>query len=132
LLHVHGAEGGAAEVGLVRPGLHAAHAVVGDLAVHRAVAERARLVDALAHAAERGELTWSSDGRRAPVDQQGLEAIAADEDAKRPVAIRGLEVALPQIGWLQDVAVAVDDELGVGHARAPPRRDDSAPVEGAP
>jgi hypothetical protein len=61
-----------------------------------------------------------------------LETIVANADAKRAVAILRLEVSLPQIGWLEDVAIAVDDEFVVGHERAPPRGDDNVPAKGTP
>ena len=72
-----------------------------------------RLVDPLAHPAERAELARAGERGALAVDLEVLEAVVAHADADRAVAIGGLEVGLPQIGRLEDVAVAVDHERSV-------------------
>src|SRR4030095_13561364 len=99
---------------LVRRGGDAANVLRRHLSPHRALAELLRLVDPLAHAAEGTQLALACDRRTLPFDLQDLEAVVAHTDAKRAVAIGGLEKGLPQIGRFEDVAVTVDHELG-GH-----------------
>src|SRR5262245_26287237 len=125
LLHVHGAERGASEIRLLRCGTDAAHLLGRDLPAHRALAELARLVDPLAHPTERAELARASDRGRPAVDEEVLEAVLADADAERSIAIRRLQVGLPQIGRLEDVAIAVDNERVGRHGFALPKNGSS-------
>ena len=108
LLHVHGAERRAPEVGLVRRGTDSPHVLGCDVPAHRLLAERPRLVDLLAHPAEGAQLTPAGDRGGPAVDLQVLEAVVAHADAECPLPVGGLEIGLPQIRWLQDVPVAVD------------------------
>src|SRR5437879_824501 len=116
LLHVHGAERGAAEVRLVRRGTEAADVLRRVFPAHRAIAQFPRLVDPLAHPAERAELARAGDRRAPAVDLPELEDVVTHAYPEGPVAIGGFQVALPQIRRFKDVAVAVDQEL-VGRHR---------------
>src|SRR6266542_4992643 len=111
LLHVHGAERGAAEVRLIRRETDAADVLRRDVPAHRAIAQFPRLVDPLAHPAERAELARAGDRGAPAVDLQEFEAVVTHAYPERPVAIGGFQVALPQIRRFKDVAVAVDHEL---------------------
>jgi len=101
LLHVHRAVRRTGEIGPLGAGAH-----VFD--VH------------LPHRAERSGEAAAREQRRAAADLQILETLVVDPDAQRAVAVRGLQVALPQVGRLEDVPVGVDrsvvaDAVDVSH-----------------
>src|SRR6202035_5642088 len=106
--HVHGAERGAPEVRLVRRGTDPPDVLGCDVPAHRLLAERARLVDLLAHPAEGAQLPPTGDRGGPAVDLQVLEAVVAHAYAEGPLPVGGLEVGLPQVRRLEDVPVAVD------------------------
>src|SRR5205823_9447377 len=109
-LHVHGAERRATEVRLLRRGTDAADLRERHVPAQRALAQLPRLVDPLAHAAERAELDRAGNHGGPAVDQEMLEAVVAHAYAERPVAIGGIQVGLSQNRRLEDVAVALDYE----------------------
>src|SRR5205823_6915652 len=109
-LHVHGAERRATEVRLFRRGTDTADLRERDVPAQRALAQLPRLVDPLAHAAERAELARAGNRGGPAVDQEMLEAVVAHAYPERPVAIGGFQVGLPQTRRFEDVAVAVDHE----------------------
>src|SRR5262245_23506999 len=109
LLHVHGAERGPAEVGLLRPRADPAHLLGTDLAAHRPLAQLPRLVDPLAHAAQCAQLAGAGQGGSPAVDLQVFIAVVADPDPDGTGPVAGLEVLLPEIGRLEDVPVAIND-----------------------
>src|SRR5438445_15652 len=115
LLHVHGAERGAPEVRMLRRGTDPADVMGRNISAHRALPELPRLVDPLAHAAEGAELARTGDRGAPAVDLQVLEAVVAHAYPERPGAIGGLQVGLPQIRRLEDVAVAVDHAIPGRH-----------------
>ena len=114
LFHIHRAERGAFEIRLFGRRTKSADFLGRDVAAHRAFAELARLLDSLAHAAERRELAGARDRGGPPIDQQLLEAVVGDADAERAVAIDRLQVGLPEVRRLEDVPIAIDHERS-GH-----------------
>ena len=73
------------------------------------------------------------------LDDKALLAVLALDDARRAIAEIGIDVAIPQVEWFEDVAVGVDDVVGTGHRHpfqsgrlpiilAPPVADDTAYV----
>jgi hypothetical protein len=42
-------------------------------------------------------------------DDKALLAVLALDDARRAIAEIGIDVAIPQVEWFEDVAVGVDD-----------------------
>ena len=60
------------------------------------------------HRAERGGEAAPAELGPLPADLELLEAVLVDHDAQRPVAELGVDVGLPQVGWLEDVPVGVD------------------------
>jgi hypothetical protein len=73
------------------------------------------------------------------MDADALLAVLALDDARRAIAEIGIDVAIPQVEWFEDVAVGVDDVVGTGHRHpfqsgrlpiilAPPVADDTAYV----
>jgi len=109
LRHVHGAERGAAQIGLLPPRTNPAPLVRTDRAAHGPLPQAPRLVHPLAHAAQRAELAGSGQGGAPAVDLQILVAVITDPDRDRAAAVAGLEILLPQVGRLEDVPVAIDD-----------------------
>src|SRR5206468_4077000 len=98
LLHVHGAEGGAAQVGLLRRGPDAPDLIGRDLPAHLAIAELLGLVDPLAHAAEGPELARPRDGGGPAVDralsERAMHGIGYEPEDARILADHVLDAAL--------------------------------------
>ena len=111
LLHHHRAEGGAFEVGVL--GLRREHPHLFGLGVaaHRALAQLARVLDFLAHAAERAEQAGRGHLGAFAIDFEVLEAVVADADAHRAIAILRVDVFFPEIGRLEDMSVAIDNQF---------------------
>src|SRR6266850_6606714 len=107
-LHVHGAERRALEVGFL--GLRRHHARLLRLdrgATHRSFAQLFRVFDLLAHPAERGEQAGLRHLRALVIDFEILEAVVADPDSHRSLAIFRIDVLFPEIGWFEDMSVAI-------------------------
>jgi hypothetical protein len=115
LAHVHGAEGGSAEVGLLGSGPDPAHLLRTNLAAQGALAHLPGVLHSLAHAAQGAELARTGQGGALACDLEVLVAVVADADPERAVAVARLEMLLPEIGWLEDVPIAIDDRGGLGH-----------------
>ncbi len=111
LLHHHGAEGGALEVGVLGFRREHPHLLGLGVAAHRALAQFARVLDLLAHAAERAEQAGRCHLRALAIDFEILEAVVADANAHRAVAILRVDVFLPEIGRFEDMSVAIDNHF---------------------
>jgi hypothetical protein len=126
--HVHGAERGAAQVGLLRSRANPPSLFRTDLTAHGSLAQPPRLVHPLAHAAQGAELAGAGQGGALAVDLQILVTVVADPDADRATAVAGLEILLPQVGRLEDVPVAVDDHGASRIRRGGPGSGRRSPV----
>ena len=66
--------------------------------------------------ADRAERAKTSASAKSPaVDAQTLLAVVVDKQARCPVTKARIDVVLPQIQRLQDVAVGIDDIVGATH-----------------
>src|SRR4029077_16850815 len=74
---------------------------------HRVVAD-----DAVASTNGTQRAKTSAPAERPAVDAQTLLAVLVDEESRRPVTEARIDVLLPQIQGLQDVAVGIDDVVG--------------------
>src|SRR5262249_13884930 len=68
-----------------------------------------------AHPAERAKLARPRQHGALAGDLEILEAVVANADADRAVAVSGLEIFLPEVGRLEDVPIAVDDHRACVH-----------------
>src|ERR1700677_4166143 len=109
LLHVHGAEGSAFQVGFLGLGLAVAQ-LFRTARVDSAFAAAACLFDLLAHAAEGAELPLAGQFGPAPVNFEKFVAVVIDFDVDSAIAIARLEIGFPQIGRLKDMTVRINDE----------------------
>ena len=70
-----------------------------------------------AHRAERGGEAAPAHLRAPPVELELLEPVLVEHDAQRPITEGRVDVGLPEVGRLEDVAVGVDGSVegdGVG------------------
>jgi hypothetical protein len=51
------------------------------------------------------------------VDAQPFLAVVVDDEARSALAKRGIDVGVPEIERLEDVAVGIDGLIGAGHGR---------------
>ena len=70
-----------------------------------------QLLEALPHATQSAQHLGCGEARGAAVDLEEVAPVAAPPDADRPGAIRGLQVALPEVGRLEHVAVRIDHDV---------------------
>src|SRR5215472_1952024 len=119
-LHNHRAEGRTFQISVFGFRLYRAHVLrTGCATPHRRFAHALGFLDPLTHAAQRAQEAGGGHLGALPVYFQVLKAVIADPDAHRAIAIPGVDVFLPQIRWLQDLTVAVDN-LGVSfHVNSP-------------
>src|SRR5580700_6657530 len=111
LLHHHGSERRALEVGVLRLRREHPHLFGLGVAAHRAFAQLSRVLDLLAHAAERSEQSGLSHRGALAIYFEILEAVIADPNAHRAVAIFGIDILLPEVGWFEDMSVAIDNQF---------------------
>src|SRR5580693_6694447 len=57
--------------------------------------------------------------KRLAIDAQALLAVLVDEEARRPIPKRRIDIVLPEVEWLEDVAVGIDDIVRAIHNPAP-------------
>ncbi len=108
LLHHHRAEGRALQVGVLRLRREHPHLLGLCVAAHRALAQLPGVLDLLAHAAERAEQAGRSHLGALAIDLEIFEAVVADADAHRAVAILRIDVFFPEVRRLEDMSVAID------------------------
>jgi hypothetical protein len=53
------------------------------------------------------------------LDNEALFAVFAFHYSRRPVAKSRVDVILPEIEWLENVAVGIDDVINASHGSAP-------------
>jgi hypothetical protein len=89
-------------------------ALLALLVGHRVVAD-----DAVAGANGTQRAKAPAPAKRPAVDAQTLLAVLVDKQARRPVTKARIDILLPQIQGLQDVAVGIDDVVDATHDPAP-------------
>src|SRR5580704_3226991 len=108
LLHHHRSEGRAFEVGVFRLRREHPHLLGLCVAAHRALAQLSGVLDFLAHAAERAEQAGRGHFGALAINLEVFEAVLADADTHRAVAILRVDVFFPEVGRLEDMSVAID------------------------
>ena len=110
LLHIHGAEGRALEIGQFRPRSDRPHLFGPDLASHRPLAKLGGLVHLLAHAAQGAQRARTGELGPLGVNLQIFVAVVrVHTDTERPVTIGRVKVLFPQIGRFKDMSVTVNE-----------------------
>ncbi|MFZ0680532.1 hypothetical protein [Candidatus Binatus sp.] len=111
LLHHHGSEGRALEVGVLGFRREHPHLLGLGVATHRALAQFPRVLDLLTHATERSEQARRRHLRPLAIYFEILEAVIADPNAHRAFAILRIDVLLPEVGRFEDMSVAIDNQF---------------------
>src|SRR5260370_19420576 len=109
LLHHHGAERRAFQVSVL--GLWRHHPRLLRLefaAAHYGFAQLLRVLHPLPHSTERTQQPGLRHLCAFPIDFEILAAIVTDADSHRAIAILRVDVFFPEVGWLEDMSVAID------------------------
>ena len=110
LLHIHGAEGRALEIGQFRPRSDRPHLFGPYFTPHGPLAQFGGLVHLFAHTAQ-----GAQDARPGQLGPPGVNlqvfiaVVRVHPDTQRPVTILGIKVLFPQVGRFEDMAVTVNE-----------------------